>query len=428
LSATLGQLDAGRMRLGLEPTRALLDALGAPDRRFPIILVAGTNGKGSVSATLASIATCSGRRCGLFTSPHLEEPRERIRIDGEAITEDRLEHLVAETVRVAAGLGDEPTYFEATTCAALLAFADAGVDLAILEVGLGGRLDATNATEPVLSVITTIALDHQEYLGDSLAAIAREKAGIMRRDRRTVVAGSSFEVRAALDDAAAAAGAMLEPARLPYGIVRERLTVHGERGTYVARGALVGAHQAANLRLATQAAEALIDLGLLGAQPRIADGLARVRWPGRLEHVPLDETVVIFDGAHNPAGVAALLDALGDAPYDLVFGVLGDKDVASMLPPLAARARKVVLTRPLHTARALPPESLATLIEEPASIAADPLAAIQQALAQPAPRIVVAGSLYLVGEARHALRRLRGVPAPAAEISTVAPPGRGPGR
>lgn len=416
------------MRLGLEPTRALLDALGAPDRRFPIVLVAGTNGKGSVSATLAAIATCSGRRCGLFTSPHLEEPRERIRIDGRAIEADRLEELVAATVRAAAGLGDQPTYFEATTCAALLAFAAAQVDLAILEVGLGGRLDATNTTEPALSVITTIALDHQEYLGDSLAAIAREKAGILRRGRRAVVAGSSSEVRAAFEDAATTIGAILEPARLPYGLLERRLTIHGRHGIYVAEGTLAGAHQAANLRLAAQAAEALIDLDLLGPKPRIAEGLSRVRWPGRSEHVRLADTEVVFDGAHNPAGVAALLDTLGDAPFDLVFGALGDKDVAMMLPPLAARAGKVILTRPLHTPRAQAPENLAELINQPTVIAADPLVALQQALEQPAPRILVAGSLYLVGEARQALRRLRGVPAPAAEISTVAPTRRQPDR
>lgn len=415
------------MRFGLGPTRALLDALGAPDRRFPIVLVAGTNGKGSVSATLAAIATCSGRRCGLFTSPHLEEPRERIRIDGEAIAADRLEDLVAETVRVAADLGDEPTYFEATTCAALVAFADAQVDLAILEVGLGGRLDATNATEPALSVITTIALDHQEYLGDSLAAIAREKAGIMRRGRRTIVAGCSDEVRRAFDAAAADAGAVVEPARLPYGLVGRRLTIHGRRGIYVAEHTLAGAHQAANLRLAAQAAEALIDLDLLGPKPRIADGLSHVRWPGRFEHVRLADTEVVFDGAHNPAGVVALLDALGDAPFDLVFGALSDKDVATMLPPLAARAGKVILTRPLHTPRALAPEDLAALIDQPAVIAADPLTALQRALEQPAQRVLVAGSLYLVGEARQALRRLRGVPVPAAEAATVVLPGRGPG-
>jgi dihydrofolate synthase/folylpolyglutamate synthase len=421
-------LDPTTMRQGVGPTRHLLDALGAPDRKFPTVLVAGTNGKGSVAATLAAIATVSGRRCGLYTSPDLEGPTERIRVDGVAISPEALDTLVGQVRLAAAGRPeDQPTYFEVLTCAAALAFEAAGVELAVFEVGLGGRLDATNALEPRLSVVTTIGLDHQAILGADLATIAGEKAGIFRAATPALVAPGPSEVLAAFESAASRVGADLEVATLACGFDDGRIAIAGRR-TYRCRPGLAGLYQVGNLAIAARAAERLEDLRLLPQHAGIAEGIARVRWPGRLERVEIPTGVVIFDGAHNPSGVDALLATLGAQPFDLVFGALADKDVTTMLRRLARRAARVTLTRPLGTNRALEPDQLARLLPDPAqaALAATPAIALDQALESQPRFLVVAGSLYLIGEARVALRQRYGVPAAAAAISTVAPPSVGP--
>lgn len=422
-AGVLASLDPTRMRPGTGPTRRLLDELGSPDGHFPTVLVAGTNGKGSVSATLAAIATVSGRRTGLYTSPDLEGAPERIRIDGVAIAPGALDALVDRVAAVAAQVGEEPTYFETLTCAAALAFAQAGVELAVLEVGLGGRLDATNALSPRLSIVTTIGLDHQAILGDDLATIAGEKAGIFRRGTPALVAPGPPSVLAALATAAGRVGAELEVNQLACGFDAGRIAIAG-RHTYRCRPGLPGLYQLGNLCLAARAAERLADLGLLPSAPAIPQGLARVRWPGRLERVSIPSAVVIFDGAHNRDGVDALLSSLDDVPFDLVFGALADKDAGGMLRRLGSRARNTTLTRPLGTPRALEPDQLAELVPElaTATLAATPALALDRALAAQPACLVVAGSLYLVGEARTALRERYGVPYPAAAISTVAPP------
>jgi dihydrofolate synthase/folylpolyglutamate synthase len=207
-AAALARLETFGMHLGLDHVRRLLGELGDPQRGLPAVLVAGTNGKGSTAALLAAVGRAAGYRTGLYTSPHLETVEERVRVDGERIGGEELGALVLEVV--AAGervLPAPPTYFEALTAAALLCFRRRAVELAVLEVGLGGRLDATNAAEPAVSVITPVALEHQEQLGDTLAAIAGEKAGVMRRGRPTVAWGGEPEVAAALRQAAAAAEA-----------------------------------------------------------------------------------------------------------------------------------------------------------------------------------------------------------------------------
>jgi dihydrofolate synthase/folylpolyglutamate synthase len=420
LDSRLAGLERLGIRLDLGPMRELLDRLGRPERAVPVVLVAGTNGKGSTAAMLESIARAAGLSTGLATSPHLERVEERVRLDGRPIDEGRLAELL-ERVLAAAGASPHgaPTYFEALVAAGFLAFADAAVDLAVVEVGLGGRLDATNCAEPALSVITPIALDHTELLGTTLAAVAREKAGILRRDRSAVLAAQASEADRELALAAARAGARIRRAGELVSVRASR--DRGLEGTDLdlvlggaaiqARLALAGEHQVGNAATAVAAARVLDGDGVVPLPAgAIAAGLASARWPGRLEPIPVGGATVLLDAAHNPHGVAALarfLDRLG-RPFVLLFGALADKEVTAMLPPLAARARAVVLTRPV-SARALDPADLAGLPgAAPPELEPDPAAALDAALARArelGPGLVVAcGSLYLVGPLRAILR------------------------
>jgi dihydrofolate synthase/folylpolyglutamate synthase len=428
----LASLEPLGMRLGLGPFRELLLNLGSPERAVPAVLVAGTNGKGSTAAMIAAIACAAGYRTGLYTSPHLEEARERIRIDGLALATLELDRLL-EVVTNAAGEA-APTPFEALTAAAFVAFAEDGVDLAVLEVGLGGRLDATNACEPLLSVVTPIALDHQDVLGSTLAAIAVEKAGVLRPGRPAIVDGTDGEATVALREVASTRGAELVLADRAVklegweveGLAGQRGAVRTKKGRYALRLPLVGVHQRGNAALAVLAAERLAGLGF----PRIdrnnvSRGVAGCRWPGRLELVALPGGAhVLLDGAHNPAGAEALAAQLAtlDAPFDLVFGTLADKDATSMAELLARRARRVVLAPPA-TPRAMPLAALSAIPALTGAIAAHDVGeALEVALAGAAPLVVVAGSLYVVGEARAWLRERFGVPHAAADLSTWEPP------
>jgi dihydrofolate synthase/folylpolyglutamate synthase len=405
----------------------VLAASGDPQRRYPCVLIAGSNGKGSTSALLSSIAVAAGYRTGLYTSPHLESVEERLRLDGRAIETDRLgdllERIVATGERVT---GVPPTYFEALTLAAFLWFAEEEVDLAVVEVGLGGRLDATNLCEPDLSLVTSISLEHQEYLGDTLALIAREKAGIFRRGRPALAWVSDPEAEASLREVAAEVGAKLTfaPERLRIeevspepGGQRVRLTTPERR--YDLQIHLAGAHQARNLGLAILAAELLEDrFGRIDAES-IARGVASCRWPGRLEEVMLpDGRRVLFDAAHNAEGVEALaahLDLIGERP-DLLFGVLQDKDAADMLGHLAPRANRIVLTSPA-SARARPPQEVTDLLGDREGVEVEPDRgrALDRALALGGELLVVCGSIYLIGEIRRELRERFGVPPAATE-------------
>ena len=415
----------------MEPFRRLLAKLGDPQRELPAVLVAGTNGKGSTAALLAAIGCAAGYRTGLYTSPHLEEARERIRIDGVAIATLELDRLLDEVVEAAE---DElPTPFEALTAAALLAFVEDGVDLAVLEVGLGGRLDATNLVEPLLSVITPIALDHQEQLGSTLAAIAAEKAGVMRAGRPTIAWGEEAESTAALVAAARASGASVsfavEEAEIVSahadGLARQTLVLKRAGAEHALRVALAGRHQLRNVALAVLAAERLAAGGFDRIdEDAISRGVGGCRWSGRLEAVALpDGPTVLLDGAHNPAGAAAIAEHLATlaTPWDLVFGALADKDVAAMAAALALGARRVWLATP-DSPRALPLVQLAAL---PALAGAIPVGDLDGALARAldgaAPLVVVTGSLYLVGAARRWLRERYGMPVAAADVATWSP-------
>jgi dihydrofolate synthase/folylpolyglutamate synthase len=430
----LARLELFGIRLGLENVRALLAALGDPQRGFSSVLVAGSNGKGSTSALLAAMASAAGYRTGLYTSPHLETVEERLRIDGRAIAPARLGALLAEAVELAEREnGTPPTYFEALTVAAFRWFAQERVDLAIVEVGMGGRLDATNTCEPLLSMITSISLEHREYLGDTLAAIAGEKAGILRRGRPALTWAEEPEAARALEAAAARTGAALRFA--PDLVAIEEVESRGWEGQrvrlatparrYDLRVALLGGHQARNLGLAVLAAEALSDAGFGRLDARAVEaGAAACRWPGRLEPVGLrGGRCVLLDAAHNPEGAGVLADYLAaiEGPVDLLFGVLADKDAHAMLERLAPRVRHAVLTAP-GSPRARDPRDLAALLAGRASgsvaVEADAALALDRALQMGADGTLAAcGSIVLVGEVRRALRERFGTPPPPVYIS-----------
>jgi dihydrofolate synthase/folylpolyglutamate synthase len=410
----------------------VLAALGDPQRRFPSVLVAGSNGKGSTSALLAAMAGAAGYRVGHYSSPHLESVEERIRIGGRTLDRRRLAALLERVVGVAeAGGGDLPTYFEALTGAAFLAFAEEPVDLAVLEVGMGGRLDATNLADPLLSIITSISLEHREHLGDTLSAIAREKAGILRAGKPALAWVEVPEARAALAAAATEAGAellladaevMIERAKR-LGWVGQEARIATARGRYDLRLALLGEHQVRNLALAVLAAERLAGLGFpYLSSAAVTAGAAICRWPGRLEVVELPGgRHVLLDAAHNPEGVQALatfLDRQAE-PFDLLFGVLGEKDVQEMLPPLAGRADKVFLTQPTSP-RARAVGELAALLSGREGVVVEPhsAAGLDRALGGGAALLVACGSIVLVGEIRQLLRARFGAPPPAAEVAT----------
>ena len=420
----LARLESLGIKLGLERARAVLTALGEPQRRFPAVLIAGTNGKGSTSALLDSMARAAGHRTGLYTSPHLEEVEERLRIDGLSIASGRFGGLLAEIVKIAEReTGVPPTYFEAVTLAAFQWFAEEEVQLAVVEVGLGGRLDATNLCDPVLPVITPIGFDHQEFLGDTLASIAREKAGILRRGKPAVAWIEEPEPAAAVRAAAGEIGADLRFASEEVAIERvEPLGWTGQRvrlttpvRRYDLQLSLLGQHQAKNLALAVRAAE-ILELGA----DAIAEGAASCRWPGRLEPIELpDGRRVLLDAAHNPAGaevLAGFLRRFGQ-PVDLLFGVLADKDYAEMLAQLAPCARGIVLTRPANPRAKDPAELVPLLGGREAIVEPDPLRALDRALELGGEVLVACGSIYLIGEIRRGLRGRGVLP------SEASPPG-----
>jgi dihydrofolate synthase/folylpolyglutamate synthase len=427
----LDSLEQFGVRLGLETTHRLLAALGHPEKQFPAVLIAGTNGKGSTAAFLASMGNAAGYRTGLYTSPHLEEVEERIRIDGRAIPQAELSANLGQLMSVAErALGHLPTYFEALTAAAFSYFAAKEVELAILEVGMGGRLDATNATEPELSLITEIGLEHRKFLGEDLESIAREKAGILRAGQPAVVWVERPEAQRAIQQVAAAVQADLRlgPEAVELEIVEDRgwdgqrIHLETDRDRYRLNLLLGGRHQAANVALAVLGAEILAQRGW-GRLTReaIVAGAGSCRWPGRLERVDLaDGRSVLLDVAHNPDGAEALGGFLRrqELTYDLLFGVLADKDVGEILPALAGNARKVILTSP-GSHRALPPAEIERLLpDSPVEVVPAAAAALDRALAGGPELLVVCGSVYLVGEVRALLRDRFGAPPPARNLGT----------
>jgi dihydrofolate synthase/folylpolyglutamate synthase len=431
--ALLAPLEREGIRLGLEDVGELLEALGRPHAHRGQVLIAGTNGKGSTAALLASVLEAAGYTTGLYTSPHLERVEERVRLSGRAIAPERLAATLERVVEGAERLlGHPPTYFEAMTVAAFVLFAEAGVDFELLEVGLGGRLDATNLAEPELSLVTSIGLDHTEHLGATTAAIARQKAGILRPGVPALGWVEDVEAAATLSRSAGEIGAPWVAVDREVRWRRSGWSWDGQWGQLEWAGRslalstrLLGDHQGANLALAVRAAESL----RAGGSARITalaitDGIAACRWPGRLESLALpDGRRLLLDAAHNTLGAARLAAFLAEvgSPYTLLFGVLADKRGDAMLAALAGGAEHVVLTRP-PTPRALDPEALAGAVGRPSiQVVKEPERALEAALATEGELVVACGSIYLVGRLRELLRERFGVPEAAAALSVTGP-------
>jgi dihydrofolate synthase/folylpolyglutamate synthase len=412
-----------RRKFSLDEIRILLDALGNPQRRFPSVLIAGTNGKGSTAATLASILTVSGVRTGLYTSPHLARANERIRLDRAEIADEAFAHLyfrihdVAQQLVLDGHLPQMPSYFEILTTQALLYFADEKVQLAVLEVGMGGRLDATNIVDPLLSIITDISIDHTEWLGSTIAAITREKAGILRHRGTLITLPQHPEANQVLGEVAAELGVRGISA-VPYmpatGIETSGpYCVQALGATVRVDSPLTGAHQQRNLALAIAAAvELACNHGFAVKPESIAEGIRKTRWPGRLERIQREGVEWILDVAHNPAGAWALRAGLRqvlaghsttNTHKTFIFSCLRDKPVAEMAQILFPLFDRVILA-PIHTARAAAVEDLraaAAATGTPAVTAESVNQALQLARQDAGGGvIVVSGSVYMVGEAR----------------------------
>jgi dihydrofolate synthase/folylpolyglutamate synthase len=399
------------MKLGLAAIDGLCERLGRPERAVPSVLIAGTNGKGSTAATLSAIARVSGIRAGLYTSPHLVDVTERVRLDEEDVSRESLDQTLGRVFAAADSAPEIPlTYFEAMTAAAFVLFRESGIALAVLEVGLGGRFDATNLAPACLSMITSISLDHTEELGSTIASIAREKAGIFRRGRPALVEGT-VEAREVFRAAAASAGAVLHEMAEEVSLEIEKPSLEQSRfrlrtpeRDYSLFTPLLGAHQACNAATAVRGAELLSPEFRIPPEA-IRRGVASVRWPGRLERFVVRGRSVYLDGCHNPEGAESLARFLACAPLrpDLLFGAMADKDVEAMVGALAGAVSEIRLV-PLNSPRGATPEELRRRVEScrpDASPASTLEEALRERLSQPGDKpIIVAGSLYLVGEAR----------------------------
>lgn len=422
--ASLGQELRG-VKFDLANMREILAAVGHPEGSYPSALVAGTNGKGSTSAMLASILTASGYKTGLYTSPHLVRVNERIRVDGEEVSdadfalafsevESAVSKLLAQDI-----LAQRPSFFEFLTATAFVHFAREAVGFAVLEVGMGGRLDATNVVEPELAVITNVELDHTEYLGPTHAAIAAEKAGVIRGGRPVISGCAHPDAAQVVRRRAAELGAEL--VEIPVFARVENLQAY--RGRYGFDLALNGARfsglnaplqgrfQVENTTGAVAAAWKLSERGWKISSEAVAQGIARADWPGRLEIVAQDP-LTLLDGAHNPAAARALAEfvcsELGDRPLTLVYASMRDKAVEEISKLLFPLASKIYLTRTSQPRAAEPDDLLArsgkqqqpNILIEP-----DPAQALRAARRSTAPGGVVlaAGSLFLVGALKQAL-------------------------
>jgi len=387
-------------KLGLERITRLLEALGNPHRACRWVHVAGTNGKGSTCAMIEAGLRAAGVRTGLYISPHLLEPTERIQISGQPVSREQFTraflkvHETAERMLASGELDMHPTYFETVTAMAFVLFADAKLDTGVLEVGLGGRLDATNVATPELCVITPIDYDHQNFLGDTIEQIAAEKAGILKPGVPAVFAEQRPEAEAILRT----------QAKAPYTLSREwpivDLAMDARGSRFRLRGPdrcveilcpLAGEHQVENARVA---AIAMVQLGVSSA------GISATHWPARLEQVSVRPEIII-DGAHNPAGTRALAAYIrrfySGRRIWIVYGALRDKAVVEMTSILFPLADRVIVTAPANS-RAMPPED----IPAPGALLTHSIAEAFTQLSEAAPEdaVFIAGSLYLAGEAR----------------------------
>ncbi len=408
------------MKFGLASIATICEALGNPQDQFRSVLIAGTNGKGSVTAITEHALRGSGYRSARYTSPHLVRLEERFTIGGTDVSpaalRDAAAHVGEIVQQLVAGgrLPALPTFFEVTTAIAFELFRRAQVEIAVLEVGLGGRLDATNVVTPVAAAITSIDFDHLAQLGNSLESIAFEKAGIVKPGIPVVCGPLPPEADAVVTDICAARGARLVRAA-GYVAVDEQAGVlrlaTASRTLDRVRLALPGAHQRDNAAVALALLDTLVEPGLTVTDAAARAALEEVRWPGRLEHFTWRGADVLLDAAHNPSGAGALaayLDEIGWTGITLLFGAMRDKDVAGMLRPLVSRCARVICTT-APSPRALPADELAALATRLAApgtavaAVADPPAALEHARAVGG-RIVGTGSIFLIGPLRDILR------------------------
>jgi dihydrofolate synthase / folylpolyglutamate synthase len=407
------------MKFGLDNIRLLMSLLGAPQKSFSSVHVAGTNGKGSTSAMIESLLRTKGARTGLFTSPHLVSFTERIRVNGEEISEDAVINLAEEVRKAAAGIEDFcPTFFEVVTSMAFLHFMRMKVEWAVVEVGMGGRLDATNIIQPEVAVITNIGIDHCEFLGDTLEEIAREKAGIIKQGVPVVAAEQSPEVMRVIQQRCDKAGAPLFRLQSEFSVELASgdagaisLNYHGRKSYMDVGVSLSGEHQINNAALAIKTAEVLsekypeMDLD-------IRKGLGSVSWPGRLEMIR-EKPPILIDGAHNPPAATVLAAHLGKllgAKYQrviMVAGVMADKDIRGILGPLLPLAAEIIFAAPAYgrAASAEKLQSFATDLGYASKTAGSVAGALTMAegLYVPGDLIVVTGSFYTIGEAKEAI-------------------------
>ena len=420
-------------KFDLAYVQEMLAAMDRPERRFPSVLIAGTNGKGSTGATLSSILRAAGYKTALYSSPHLVRINERIRVNGEAISDVEFSEIYERVERIAQQLLHSgklpwhPSFFEMLTVMAFEYFASIAVDIAVLEVGMGGRLDATNVVDPLISVIADISLDHQKYLGNTIGEIAREKAGIIRKNGLVVtlpqhpeandVIGNTILERNATGVSAVKYTPPVSPGAAKFlaaqvapllGRNRYPLTVMGEQ--VLVDSPLVGRHQYRNIALAVTTAEELAQFGFKVTPTQIEQGIRETHWPGRFQILPpspitFNHTVVL-DIAHNPAGVWALRSALSesypDREFTLVFAAMRDKAVQEMAEILFPLAQRVIVTHVDNPRAATPEELQQAATRTGADVVAEPnvSASLGRAFEQ-TPQdgiIVVTGSIFLVGD------------------------------
>lgn len=414
------------MKLGLETIRVLAAACDQPQHKFPAIHLAGTNGKGSTAAMTDATLRAAGYRCGLYISPHLVTITERICVNGDEISPDdfaRLATAVRATCErlVAEGALEAPaTFFEQVTMIAFLYFAEREVEAAVLEVGMGGRFDATNICRPIVTAITPIGYDHQKHLGDTLAQIAGEKAGIIKAGVPVVVAPQEKEAMQVIASRAAELHVRIVPVEEALscanieigGEGRYRLQLRTACVEYDALLSLPGRHQVENALTAILIAEQLVKAGWKISSSAVNEGLIDTRWPGRLEIIQVSDAVFLLDGAHNAAGARVLRDFLAEhcssRPLTLIFAAMADKAIDEMAGLLFPLAQNIIVTR-VRNPRAADPlkiREIAAKWNENVNYAEDAEQAIAAALKVTPPNGVICacGSLFLVGEIRENLR------------------------
>ncbi|MBI5745974.1 MAG: bifunctional folylpolyglutamate synthase/dihydrofolate synthase [Nitrospirae bacterium] len=406
------------IKLELSNITRVMGLLGNPQSDFKTIHVGGTNGKGSTASIIASILSSSGYRVGLYTSPHLIDFRERIKVDGVDIGEKDVDELTRKIRGLAEKAELKPTFFEFTTAMAFCYFSRMKVDLAVIEVGMGGRLDATNVIDPVVSVITNVDLDHQEYLGPAIKDIAFEKAGIIKKGVPLVSAADNKEALSVISDRCREAGAMLYLYGREFyssGDYPDNFTYYGIRRRHPSLASpLLGSHQMINSSCALAVIELLAEKGMDITDDNIREGLRSARWDGRLEVIQ-NEPLFILDGAHNRSGAAALARYLmsiknGKRRLILIVGVMKDKDIGSILDQLIPVSNEVIITKADYHRSAgaelvksfIKSGSIPIRMEERIKDAI----ALARSIAGPDDIICVTGSLFVVGEAKACLSNI----------------------